>query len=79
MCGAISSEINFIFRYEEDRLKQIEVKEMIFLRDLHFGFLPDEWEEEFKDCFEKIAKVFFSKVLLLLWIQCGSKDRIFEI
>ena len=28
---------------------------MIFLRDLHFGFLPDDCEQEFKDCFKKIA------------------------
>jgi hypothetical protein len=27
------------------------------LRDLHFGFLPDDCEDEFTDCFERIGKV----------------------
>lgn len=32
-----------------------QLREMIFLRDLHFGFLPDDCEVEFADCFDKIA------------------------
>ena len=38
-------------------LKETELNEMIFLRDLHFGFLPDNCEEEFNVCFDKIGKV----------------------
>ncbi len=35
----------------------MKLKEMIFLRDLHFGFLPDDCEDEFNDCFDRIGKV----------------------
>ena len=27
----------------------------MFLRDLHFGFLPDDCEVEFSDCFKQIT------------------------
>ena len=50
-------KIIFVFRSEEEKQKQLELKEMIFLRDLHFGFLPDDCEDEFTDCFERIGKV----------------------
>ena len=43
--------------FAEDEKKNHEgMKELIFLRDLHFGFLPDDCEEEFSDCFKKISK-----------------------
>ena len=48
---------------------QAKLKEMIFLRDLHFGFLPDDCEDEFNDCFQRIGKVrfdFFLIIFLLL-------------
>ncbi len=35
---------------------------MIFLRDLHFGFLPDDCESEFVECFAKITKDEVSKI-----------------
>ena len=43
------------------------LKELIFLRDLHFGFLPDDCEEEFSACFSKIGSddVFAWKCLRL--------------
>jgi len=46
--------------------------EMIFLRDLHFGFLPDDCEEEFADCFRKLAddSKFASKVSKKLPLLC---------
>jgi hypothetical protein len=37
--------------------QQSKLKEMIFLRDLHFGFLPNDCEDEFDDCFDRIATV----------------------
>ena len=37
-------------------MRSSEMKELIFLRDLHFGFLPDDCEEEFSQCFKKIAQ-----------------------
>ena len=40
---------------EEIEAERIRLKEMIFLRDLHFGFLPDDCETAFADSFEKIA------------------------
>ena len=33
-----------------------ELTEMIFLRDLHFGFLPDDCETEFARCFRKLSQ-----------------------
>ena len=43
------------------------LKELLFLRDLHFGFLPDDCEEEFSACFSKIGNddVFAWKCLRL--------------
>ena len=40
---------------EENEAERKRLKEMIFLRDLHFGFLPDDCETEFAESFEKIA------------------------
>ena len=43
------------------------LKELLFLRDLHFGFLPDDCEEEFSACFSRIGNddVFAWKCLRL--------------
>jgi hypothetical protein len=54
----------YVHRSEEEMLEQqSKLKEMIFLRDLHFGFLPNDCEDEFDDCFDRIAtvKTFYSK------------------
>ena len=40
---------------EDNEAERKRLKEMIFLRDLHFGFLPDDCETEFAESFEKIA------------------------
>ena len=40
---------------EVNEAERKRLKEMIFLRDLHFGFLPDDCETEFAESFEKIA------------------------
>jgi len=50
----------------DDPERNGEIKELIFLRDLHFGFLPDDCEVEFMDCFQKIATVKMQNVLISL-------------
>ncbi len=36
--------------------EEARLTEMIFLRDLHFGFLPDDCETEFAGCFRKLSE-----------------------
>ncbi len=50
---------------EEKAKEEARLTEMIFLRDLHFGFLPDDCEKEFAGCFKKLSTdaKFASKVL----------------
>jgi hypothetical protein len=42
---------------------------MIFLRDLHFGFLPDDCEDEFNDCFDRIGKVCLTPACLSIHLS----------
>ena len=42
-------------RHVSSSEEKVQLVEMIFLRDLHFGFLPDDCETEFADCFAKLA------------------------
>ena len=37
-------------------LEDVElIKELIFLRDIQLGFLPDDYEVEFESCFERLS------------------------
>ena len=38
-------------------LEDVElIKELIFLRDIQLGFLPDDYETEFESCFERLSQ-----------------------
>ena len=63
-CGKFQKLSSFLLTFADG---EKTLKELLFLRDLHFGFLPDDCEEEFSACFSRIGNddVFAWKCLRL--------------
>ena len=64
-------------RHAKKEQERSKLREMIFLRDLHFGFLPDDCEREFADCFLKITRdVAFASKCFRLALLSRNEDLV---